>query len=855
MACARQAAGFPLVSVQGGRAKASDGARVPCYFSTPATERGLNQERLMEFRKCSMHAFGGLMSKTLLDVSDVYMVLMEDDPVISYRASRKHVMRGEEAQKYKEVATTKHDIFLDSFLPVGSYKKLYSYTHLLNGFAIHAESEEAVRILRGAKGVRLIQEDIKMAKMTIHTPNFIGASEVWPLLGGAENAGDGVVIGMIDTGIDPKNPSFVSSSTSNQAKAPPASFKGICRSGNRFPTGSCNGKIVGAMWFARAGQATGEFNATIHYASPYDPDGHGSHTASIAAGNFHTPIISRGYNFGYASGMAPGARLAIYKAAYAFGGYMSDVIAAVDQAVEDGVNVISLSMGPSSMSSGPASFLNLLETQLLLATKAGVSVVQAVGNGGPDANTVVSFSPWILSVAASTTDRKYSKSIISGNGQVISCSAISPPTPGETMYPLAWADDVSNSNSTDGSADCQDPKIFIKPLVQGKVIICMFVSSNDFEDDNFAGVINTIQKIGAVGVVVIDRYSGNVDTRYEPTFATAIPSAIVLNSADSRALLRYYTQNTVRDDDGNVVSFGATVRILEGRRATYTGAAPAVADYSSRGPDLENVQMQAAEVLKPNVMAPGHLIWGAWSPTSNAMAEVQGENYALLSGTSMSTPHVAGVAALIKQRHPTWSPAMIMSAIMTTADVTDRSGHPLMAARGSGVVEPATPFDMGAGAINAARAVDPGLVFDAGYRDYLGFLCAVPGVDDGAVLRTVGAACPARRARWCSDLNAPSVTVASLVGSRRVERRAKSVGAEEEAYMAYVRAPDGVAVRVAPDRFSVAPGATVALRILLNTTAPANAFSFGEVVLKGDKKHTVRIPLAVYPAAVLGLGP
>ncbi|KAI5013910.1 hypothetical protein ZWY2020_055300 [Hordeum vulgare] len=779
----------------------------------------------------------------------VYMVVMEDDPVVSYKASRKGAMRGEEAQKYKEMATTKHDVFLESFLTVGSYKKLYSYTHLLNGFAVHANSEKAARILSGAKGVRLIQEDVKMAKMTTYTPKYIGASGVWPLLGGAENSGDGIVIGMIDTGIDPKNPSFAS--FSDQTKQPPPSFKGMCRSGDRFPPDSCNGKIVGARWFGRAAQATGEFNATIHYASPYDPDGHGSHTASTAAGNFHTPAISRGYNFGYASGMAPGARLAIYKAAYPFGGYMSDVIAAVDQAVEDGVDVISLSIAPSSVSPGPAAFLNLLETQLLLATKAGVSVVQAVGNGGPDASSVVSFSPWITSVAASTTDRKYNKTIVAGNGQSFSCGGLSPPTPGETMYPLALADDVSAANWTDGSNGCQDPKVFIRSLVQGKVIVCMIVSSNYYEGNSIEGIIGTIQKIGAAGVVIIDRYSGDVDYEYQPIFPTVVPSAMVVDGVDVMNLMEYYENNTARDGDGTVITFGATVRILEGRRASYSGERPEVADYSSRGPNIENSQMQLADVLKPNVMAPGNHIWGAWSPTSDSLPEVQGESYAILSGTSMSTPHVAGVVALIKQRHPKWSPAMIMSAIMTTADVTDRSGRPLMARRDVGGVLPATPFDMGAGAINAARALDPGLVFDASYREYLQFLCAVPGVDEAAVRRAVGASCPSSRARWCSDLNAPSVTVASLVGSRRVDRRVWSVGAENETYMAYVRAPDGVAVRVSPDEFTVAPGETATLRIMLNTTAPGNAFSFGEVVLRGDKKHSVRIPLAVYPAAVL----
>ncbi|KAF8687955.1 hypothetical protein HU200_042548 [Digitaria exilis] len=454
-----------------------------------------------------------------------------------------------------------------------------------------------------------------MVKTSTHTPNYIGASGVWPLLGGSEHAGDGVVIGMIDTGIDPKNPSFVSSNMSSQAKSPPAGFKGICRAGNRFPADSCNGKIVGARWFARAAQESGEFNATIHYASPYDSDGHG--------------------------------RLAIYKLPILWW-ILSDVIAAVDRGW---CGCYSLSMAPSSVSPGPASFLNLLE---------------------------------------------------------------------------------------------------------------------------------------------------------------------------------YYNNNTVRDEVGNVVSFGATARILEGRHATYTGEAPVVADYSSRGPDVENSQLQPAEVLKPNVMAPGHLIWGAWSPTSDAMPEIRGESYALLSGTSMAAPHVAGVAALIKQRHPTWSPAMVMSAIMTSADAADRSGRPLMARGSEGSLDPATPFDMGAGAVNAARAMDPGLVFDAGYRDYLRFLCSVPGVDDAAVLRAVGAPCPlpparagaGAAARWCSDLNSASVTVASLVGSRRVERRVTSVGAENETYVAYVRAPEGVAVRVWPAEFAIAPGATRTLRIVLNATAP-----------------------------------
>jgi len=103
------------------------------------------------------------------------------------------------------------------------------------------------------------------------------------------------------------------------------------------------------------------------------------------------------------------------------------------------------------------------------------------------------------------------------------------------MYPLAWADDVVNENSSDGSVNCQDPKIFIRPLVQGKVIICMFDSSSYYEDDlDLAGVIATIERIGAAGVIVTDRSSGDVDIDYEPTFPTTVPSAIVLRGSDTR---------------------------------------------------------------------------------------------------------------------------------------------------------------------------------------------------------------------------------------------------------------------------------------------------------------------------------
>ncbi|XP_038971925.1 subtilisin-like protease SBT2.5 [Phoenix dactylifera] len=809
----------------------------------------------------------------------VYMVVMEDDPVISYKASRNRVMSGDEAQKYKEKVISRHDIFLESLLPTGSYTKLYSYTHLLNGFALHTASQEAVAILSNARGVRLMHEDMKMVKMTTHTPDYIGVSAgVWPHLGGPERSGDGIVIGMIDTGINPSHPSFAN------LRPEPASnltrFKGRCESGDEFPLTACNGKIVGAQYFARAAIAAGDFNATRDYASPFDADGHGSHTASIAAGNYRIAVLSKGYNYGYASGMAPGARIAVYKAVYSFGGYMSDVVAAIDKAVEDGVDILSLSIGPSAVPPGPAAFLNILEVELLFATKAGVSVIQAGGNGGPASSSILSFSPWVTSIAASTTDRKYNNSIILGTRQSLPGSGLSrkpssnlnntfrismlhalssfssllslnpAPTMEEELLPIAAAEDVCSRNTSFLVVqNCQHPEPFIPELVRGKLIICTYITEFIYAPTSMEAIVGTIQKIGAAGFIITMDRSYDSEPPVDSTLTLSIPGIVLTSRRASQALWEYYDSNTVRGTNGGVVNFGATGRILDGRRAIYTGQGPAVASYSSRGPDVNNALMETADVLKPNIMAPGSAIWAAWSPKSHDDQNVKGQEFALLSGTSMATPHVAGVAALIKQSHPNWSPAAITSAMMTTADVTERSGGP-MRSQGNEAAA-ATPFDYGAGAINAARAVDPGLILDTGFKHYIQFLCAVPGVDDESVRRAVGLGCPADRSDWCSDLNTPSVAVANLVGSRTVVRRVTSVAGAAETYRVAVKEPAGVAVAVRPQEFTIGPNESRTIKIMLKAGEATNAYTFGELVLTGDRKHVVRIPLAIFVSSTL----
>ncbi|KAG9452527.1 hypothetical protein H6P81_005431 [Aristolochia fimbriata] len=814
---------------------------------------------------CFMAAFilSNRCRSSLLDTK-VFMVLMEDDPVVSYKTSPTHVRNDEDVKLYKESVVTGHDTFLESRLPDGSYTKLYSYTHLLNGFAVHVKSEEALEVLRqGGNGVKIVQEDTKMRKMTTHTPDFLGLpAGVWPHLGGAEFSGNGVVIGMIDTGIDPLHPSFrspqlLSNEQGTKLASSPTKFRGKCQTGRGFPPSSCQGKIAGARYFARAAIAAGEFNATRDHASPFDADGHGSHTASTAAGNHRIPVRVNGYNYGYASGMAPGARIAVYKALYSFGGYMSDVVAAIDQAVEDGVDILSLSFGPSSVPQGAASFLNVLEIELLFATRAGVVVVQAVGNGGPSLGSVLSFSPWITSVAASGTDRTYNNTIEFGDGRRIPGFGLSPPSGGHgVLYtPVAAAVDVRRDNASSFAVEgCQVPEAFTASAAKGKLIICR--AAIDFPNNpaSLAAVVDTVQRIGAAGFIVTVDPIEESEEAVGTIMTFPIPGIVLRDLQLSKDLWEYYNSNTIHRGDGTVEIFGATARISDGREAIYTGKPPAVASYSSRGPDVNNAFLQTADVLKPSIMAPGSSIWAAWSSYSEGDPALKGQAFALLSGTSMATPHIAGVAALIKQKHPSWSPAAITSAMMTTASATDLRGNPILAQTSTNQLAAATSFDYGAGFVNPARAMDPGLVFDAQFAHYIGFLCSVPGVDDASVRRATGVGCgeySGLQSPWCSDLNAASVTVSGLIGSRTVVRRVTHVGGEIETYRVVVREPAGVSVRVVPGVFTVSPNETRSVRIVLKANEASNGYTFGEMVMEGDRNHLVRIPITVSVTSVI----
>ncbi|KAK1353472.1 Subtilisin-like protease [Heracleum sosnowskyi] len=746
---------------------------------------------------------------------------------------------------YRHHLEQKHDMLLGMLFDHGTYQKLYSYQHLINGFSVHISPEQA-EALRHAPGVKSVHRDWKVRRLTTHTPQFLGLpTGVWPTGGGFDKAGEDIVIGFVDSGIFPRHPSFGSHNT--EPFGPLPKYRGKCEVDPNTKMEFCNGKIIGAQHFAKAAIAAGVFNPTVDFASPLDGDGHGSHTAAIAAGNNGIPVRMHGYEVGKASGMAPRARIAVYKALYRlFGGFVSDVVAAIEQAVHDGVDILNLSVGPNGPpATTKTTFLNPFDAVLLSAVKAGVFVAQAAGNGGPFSKTVLSYSPWITSVAAAVDDRRYKNHLTLGNKKMIPGICLSPATHAGRTFTLVAANDVLLDSSVVkySPSDCQKPEVLNKNMVEGNILLCGYSFNFVVGTASIKKVSETAKSLGAIGFVLAVE-NASPGTKYDPV-PVGLPGILITDVSKSMELIEYYNISTARDWTGRVRSFKAVGSIGDGLRPILHKSAPQVALFSGRGPNIKDYSFQEADLLKPDILAPGSLIWAAWSPNGTDEANYIGAGFAMISGTSMAAPHIAGIAALVKQKHFHWSPAAIKSALMTTSTTLDRAMRPLQAQQYSGSetvsLVPATPFDYGSGHVNPRAALDPGLIFDAGYQDYLGFLCTTPGIDSHEIRNYTNSACNYTLGHP-SNLNSPSITISHLVKTRTVTRTVTNV-AKKETYVITARMAPAIAIQTNPSAMTLRPGASSKFSVTLTVRSVTGAYSFGEVVLKGSRGHMVRIPV------------
>ena len=704
---------------------------------------------------------------------------------------------------------------------IAADKVVYSYTTALNGMAVELTSKQAAT-LAGTPGVLGVWQNRIQTIQTAPqppTPAFLGltgANGVWQKqFGGDAHAGQGIIIGDIDTGFWPENPSFAALPEPRADDAIiAAKFHGICDTSGEDPV-TCNNKVIGARFYDSAGLSTvnpGEFS------SPRDFDGHGSHTASTAAGDPVEGTIN-GADVGPLEGMAPAARLSIYKVLYENAsdttaqGSEADIVAAINQAIEDGVDVINFSVGDNVDTFGPE------ELAFLNAAASGVFVSAAAGNAGPGASTVDNAMPWETTVAAGSFDQSFPKTVTLGNGATYTGVGRGA---GVGSSPLIDSVDAGASGADPTAVElCFSGGNLDPAKVAGKIVLCKR-GLNARIDKSLA-----VEEAGGVGMIL---YNASDAQEFDADFHF-VPTAHIDNT-DGLAIKAYI--HSTANPTASLSDTTVPTRV----------EAPVVAGFSSAGPS----RFSGGDLGKPDVMAPGLDMVAAVSPENHS-----GNLWDSESGTSMSTPHIAGVAALLMSKHPNWDPMEVKSAIMTTASPLDNDGNPIQRAGAD-----ATPFDMGSGEVDPAPAFDPGLVYDSGIVDWLQYSCGV-GVH---LFTSNGDVCDQVGSIRANELNYPSIAAGALPGTETITRTVTSVDNLPDNYKVSVTAPAGYAVSVKPAHFVILPGKSVTYTVsIARTTAPLNTYEFGQLVWHDQRGHSVRSPISIQgvalaaPSEVAGTGP
>ncbi|CAI9763048.1 unnamed protein product [Fraxinus pennsylvanica] len=492
-------------------------------------------------------------------------------------------------------------------------------------------------------------------------------------------------------------------------------------------------EFLGLLNYAGYEAERGPINETYESKSPRDYEGHGTHTASTAAGSTVVGASLFGYAAGTAQGMAKQARLAVYKVCWTRGCLSSDILAGMEKAIEDGVDILSLSLGGSSSDY----FRDVIAIAAFTATSRGIFVSCSAGNGGPSHGSLSNVAPWITTVGAGTIDRQFPAYISLGNGKKFTGSSLysGKPLP-NSFIPLVFA---GNVNSTPDGNLCL-PGSLIPEKVKGKIVIC------DREGYLMPPKGLVVKDAGGIGMILANTEFNGRELVAEAHF---IPAATVTYTTGDN--IKKYV-STERNP---------TATIATGYTQVGVQPSPVIAFFSSRGPNTIT-----KDILKPDLIAPGVEILAGWTrkvgPTGSP-EDTRHVDFNIISGTSMSCPHTSGLAALIKATYPEWSPAAIRSALMTTAYNTYKNGKRIQDLA-TGL--PATPFDYGAGHVDPESALDPGLVYDANIDDYIDFLCAIN--YSSSMIKTITKqdhSCKDGKKYRVGDLNYPSFSVSFRTAS------------------------------------------------------------------------------------------
>ncbi|MFG1893709.1 S8 family serine peptidase [Micromonospora zamorensis] len=553
-----------------------------------------------------------------------------------------------------------------------------AYTTAFNGFSARLTAQQ-VATLRADKRVRAVTASRALGTRTPpptapSTPPSPGAPAATapavpgqPPAGGpagkpvkpGPGTGTGMVIGVLDTGIWPESASFA------RRMPAPATWRGTCQTGAAFVAEHCNGKIVGARYFADTWLAGGGSVPEGEVLSPRDMSGHGTHTASTAAGLPVSDVTIDGRRFGPISGVAPDAQIAVYKVLWGGMGFDADIIAGIDAAVADGVQVLNFSIG-SDLGDWEAN--TPIGIAFLNATLAGVFVAASAGNTGIVSGAISNAAPWVTTVGAAVTNLDEA-TVKLGDGTKLVGGSLDA-LPGDDSRPMVFGDQAGSPDL--GAVYCE-PGSLDAAKIKGKVVACAL-------SDMF-GSAAEIKAKGGAAMVVFDPV-GN----YRINSIFNFPVVYLPTEKQAGALFNYLMRHPT----------DAKISLRSGGDGSSVPGLPSVADFSSTGPDKVTLG-----VFKTDLVAPGSNIIAAVSPAGNF-----GRSYDAYSGTSMASPYVAGAAAILRATHPDWSPGAVASALRTTA--TDTVGT-------------SSPLEQGSGFVNLAKATNPGLVIQPTAKELVTF--------------------------------------------------------------------------------------------------------------------------------------
>ncbi|MFI5707039.1 S8 family serine peptidase [Kribbella sp. NPDC051620] len=680
------------------------------------------------------------------------------------------------ATKYLKHVTAVEDTFLAAMRDkVPSARAGQKLRTVYGGMALSVQANKARDLLK-LPGVAAVQQDNPQQLLTDSSGAFIGAPTIYNQLGGSANSGKGIIVGILDSGAWPEHPSFADP---GNLPAPPATTDGtprVCDFGDNPLTPAtdvyaCNRKLIGGRPFLDTYNAV--IGGDVYPDSARDSNGHGTHTATTSAGGAVAHANPLGIDRGALLGIAPAASVSVYKVCGAEGCFPSDSAAAVARAILDGVRVINF-----SISGGSDPYSDPVELAFLDAYAAGVFVAASAGNSGPGANTTDHRSPWVTTVAASTQSRTFRSTVtLTGGGATATVSGASITAGIGTPAPVVLASAPPYSNPT-----CSSPAP--PGLFAGKIVACQFSSGRVMKGFN-------VMQGGAVGMLMYnaDPFDVFTDNHWIP--------AVQLEKPDGDALLAFLAAHP-----------GTTAKFTQGTKTTWQG--DVMTYFSSRGP--------GGDFLKPDVTAPGLHILAGLTPTPESPAEgPPGNLYQAIAGTSMSSPHVAGAAALVFALHPSWTPGQVKSALETTGKTTVKKPDR---------VTQADPFDMGGGRIDLTKAGDPGLTMDETAANY---------------------AASATDALNRIDLNLPSVNAPTMPGLITAERTVKNVTNQTLNFTATGTTVSGANITVLPSSFQVKAGRTQKLTIVITAPDLPDGQYFGQVNLRqAGGSRALHLPVAFF---------